>query len=240
MGLTGAQNARRPFKASVIGGPCHASPEWARSSSAAMRASSEVFLGIVFKLAPHPYRRRLAIRWDAANLRQVEQQYLRVLLRPGDLQRSLLRDGRAVSGTEFLAVQLHATARYLQPGVPLRSKRILHALVRLQHRSVKRSIGMDLQRTSIAVLAGIRFRYLQQLPAALGGAELLLLILRLDAFTIRHQPYLQKMNFLCLRVVVLAVTHTASRAHVLHLSRADHAHVPHTVLMFEGAFQHVG
>src|SRR5581483_4263245 len=78
-----------------------------------------------------------------------------------------------------------------------------------------------------------------QLAALLGFAEKLLVVCRLVAELVGKHPDLVQVHRLRLRRIELAVRHSGSRAHVLHVARLDHRPVPHAVLVLQRSFEHV-
>src|SRR5262245_49499458 len=80
---------------------------------------------------------------------------------------------------------------------------------------------------------GVAGRHESPATLALRGGELLLLVARRHAATLRLDPYLQEVHRLRARWIELAVLDARSRAHQLDVAGTDHRSVPHAVLVLE-------
>ena len=81
---------------------------------------------------------------------------------------------------------------------------------------------------------------LAQAAALVGLGEVHLLVARLSAALVGHDPDLQEVHGIGARMVELAVLHAAAGAHHLHVTGADDRARAHRVLVFQRAFEHVG
>jgi hypothetical protein len=78
-----------------------------------------------------------------------------------------------------------------------------------------------------------------QAAALLVGLEALFLVFRRDPGHVGQDPELQEVRGLRMRAVEFAVQHAASRAHALHVARADRGTRAGGIAVRQLAFQHV-
>ncbi len=144
----------------------------------------------------------------------------------------LIPDCQTIAGGRFGPVNCHVTFYYLDPDAAFSGNLMHRLLIFDQCPTVKLHILVHFQRA----ITGIRRQH--QL-FTLSGIKTALLIAWGNTVLLRHDPNLIQMQLLSIARVVLRVTDPRPGAHYLELTGRNLLFVPHAVLMFHRAFQHV-
>src|SRR6202158_5670229 len=167
--------------------------------------------------------------------REIEKKHLSRRVRD-DADFRLVADCGAVALRERCFIDRNSAARNLNPSVASRLQRDIESLPVLELRHRQRSILMNRHRFFAPFAAGDR----DQRTARLADVDLTLLISGSYPARRRHDPDLQKMHRLRLRMVELAMRDSRARAHPLHFADSDDRAGPETVLMLERTVENVG
>src|SRR5439155_24155370 len=136
---------------------------------------------------------------------------------------------------ERLAVQGDGAPGHLHPRVTLGVELVDHFLVALEQHRVEAHVLMDADRRAAAARTGEQAKH----AALVRIADRPLLVARLVAATVRHDPDLKKMHELALGGIELAVRDARAGAHPLHLAGPDHRARAEAVPVLQGALEHV-
>src|SRR5207245_8178304 len=152
-------------------------------------------------------------------------------LEPDEPERGLGADRCTVPLPERLAVQGDGAPGHLHPRVTLGVELVDHFLVALEQHRVEAHVLMDADRRAAAARTGEQAKH----AALVRIADRPLLVARLVAATVRHDPDLKKMHELALGGNERAVRYPRAGAHKLQLSGHDHRALSACVSVLTGA-----